>query len=291
MRPHDRCPRIGTAIPKPAYLVISLALFGLLLGNCAASLAATTLYVDPNGNDAWSGSLQQPNASGTDGPLASLAGARNAVRRLKDGRKLDSPVQVLFASGDYPITEPVAFTPLDCGTADAPIIYTAAPGAKPVIHGGRKITGFKPGPDGVWTAQVPDVASGKMELRATLDQRQAGDPGTRTRQVLLLHDKEDCQRNRSADGRAREPAEPGLWCPRSRYGAAAGNSQGAADRRAPGRLPFVGNRGPSCRGRRSGDACDRHHRPGRWPFFVGAQHNVITSKDITPHWMNRASGA
>lgn len=31
-----------------------------------------TLYVAPNGNDAWSGSLPEPNTARTDGPLATL---------------------------------------------------------------------------------------------------------------------------------------------------------------------------------------------------------------------------
>jgi len=41
------------------------------------------LYVSPVGNDAWSGKLASANAAKSDGPLASLAGARSAIRRLK----------------------------------------------------------------------------------------------------------------------------------------------------------------------------------------------------------------
>lgn len=35
------------------------------------------------------------------------------------------------------------------------------PGARPVFSGGRAITGWQRGADGVWTARVPDVAAGK----------------------------------------------------------------------------------------------------------------------------------
>ena len=60
-------------------------------------------YVAPNGDDRWSGSLPAANAAGTDGPLASPAAARDAVRRLKrrQGGRLRQPVTVLIRGGDY----------------------------------------------------------------------------------------------------------------------------------------------------------------------------------------------
>ena len=41
------------------------------------------LTVAPNGNDAWSGTRATPNRARTDGPLATLEGARDAIRKLK----------------------------------------------------------------------------------------------------------------------------------------------------------------------------------------------------------------
>jgi Abnormal spindle-like microcephaly-assoc'd, ASPM-SPD-2-Hydin len=40
---------------------------------------APTLYVAPNGNDAWSGTLVEPNLNSTDGPLATLDRARRGA--------------------------------------------------------------------------------------------------------------------------------------------------------------------------------------------------------------------
>ncbi len=137
-----------------------LALIAGLLLTCNA-LADTELFVAPDGNDAFSGKLAKPNAEKSDGPLASLAGARDAVRKLKAAGKLDGPVRVRFADGTYRITEPVVFAPEDSGTRKTPIVYEAAPGAKPVIDGGRAIGGFKKAEGGLWTAQVADVAAGK----------------------------------------------------------------------------------------------------------------------------------
>ena len=48
------------------------------------SLAAAELYVATDGKDAWSGRLATPNARQTDGPLATLARARDAVRAIRE---------------------------------------------------------------------------------------------------------------------------------------------------------------------------------------------------------------
>ncbi|NCP31697.1 MAG: DUF5123 domain-containing protein [Armatimonadetes bacterium] len=141
--------------------LITLALCLVLMGASLQAFADTTLHVAPEGNDQWSGSAARPNAGKTDGPLASLQGARDAVRRLKAGKELTEAVRVVVAAGTYQVGEPVVFSPEDSGTPKAPVLYEAAPGAKPLFTGGRKLTGFKPGNNGVWTAQVPDVAAGK----------------------------------------------------------------------------------------------------------------------------------
>jgi len=121
-------------------------------------------YVAPNGDEAWSGRLERPNADETDGPLASLKGARDAIRRLKAQGAPTTPVRVIVADGTYALTEPIVFTPEDSGTAKSSITYEAAPGARPVFTGGRRITGFKPGNDGIWSVHIPEVAAGKWRF-------------------------------------------------------------------------------------------------------------------------------
>ena len=59
-----------------------------LLGSMSATYAAdgpqpSILYIASRGNDAWSGRLAVPNAEKTDGPLATLPAARDAIRRLR----------------------------------------------------------------------------------------------------------------------------------------------------------------------------------------------------------------
>ncbi len=121
---------------------------------------AVNFYVSTEGSDRWSGNLAQPNAGNTDGPLASLAGARDAIRRLKSRGPLTEPVHVIVADGTYSLAEPLVLALQDSGTEECPISYEAATGAKPIFSGGRVIAGFKPGPNGLWQTHIPDVAAG-----------------------------------------------------------------------------------------------------------------------------------
>ena len=72
---------------------------------CTGVVSAETLYVSPQGRDTWSGTLAAPNAAKTDGPLASLVGARDAIRTLrtsgaiKAGGALKQTIRVIVAEG------------------------------------------------------------------------------------------------------------------------------------------------------------------------------------------------
>jgi len=74
-------------------------LFGIvLLALLAQSAAALNLYVSPKGSDGWSGCLTKPNSASTDGPLASLAGARDAIRKLITDKQ---GFHCMICYGDY----------------------------------------------------------------------------------------------------------------------------------------------------------------------------------------------
>jgi len=123
-----------------------------LQGVSQASSAEVVVHVAPTGDDAADGSRAKP--------VASLIGARDAVRRLRaDGKA--GPVRVVVADGTYRVTEPLVLSPEDGGSTEAPVRYEAAPGAKAAFSGGRRITGFRRGEKGLWVADVPDVAAGQ----------------------------------------------------------------------------------------------------------------------------------
>ncbi len=108
---------------------------------CCAGTHAADLYVAPEGNDAWSGKLAEPNADKTDGPFATLERARDAVRKLKTASRAE-PVTVYLRGGLYPLAQTLKLEAQDSGTADAPVVYRAYQNEKPVLIGGREITGF-----------------------------------------------------------------------------------------------------------------------------------------------------
>ncbi len=99
------------------------------------------------------------------GPWASLAGARDALRKLRAEGKLTGHATVLVAPGRYPLTEPVAFGPLDSHTT-----YAASSGtAETVFDGGRVLTGWTETTHAgrrAWTLQLPEVSSGQLNLRS-----------------------------------------------------------------------------------------------------------------------------
>jgi Right handed beta helix region len=123
---------------------------------------ALTIHVAPGGNDRWSGTLSRANDKATDGPLATLQGARDRIRVLRsEGKSPAGPITVMIAEGIYPLTNPLLFEPRDGGTAAAPVAYQAEPGASPVFDGGRAITGLIRRPDGFFSVKVADVAAGR----------------------------------------------------------------------------------------------------------------------------------
>ncbi len=133
----------------------------LAIGGHAADAAAAELFVAANGNDAWSGTLAEPNADQTDGPLASLSRARDQARSQKGA----GPVTILVRGGTYRLQQPLVLEPQDSGTPERPVVIAAYPGEKPVLSGGRRITGWKPGPGKLWQVELPEVRAGQWYFR------------------------------------------------------------------------------------------------------------------------------
>ncbi|MCF6283825.1 MAG: right-handed parallel beta-helix repeat-containing protein [Candidatus Hydrogenedentes bacterium] len=139
-------------------VLFALTIVGTLFIRADAQSEALQLHVASGGNDAWSGLLATPNSAGTDGPLATITGARDAIRK---GRAdvAGGGVEVNIHGGTYFVTEPVVFGPADSGSETAPITYRAASGEDAVIHSGRAITGWRK--EGTfWVADIPAVRDG-----------------------------------------------------------------------------------------------------------------------------------
>jgi parallel beta-helix repeat protein len=131
---------------------------------------AIVFYVSTDGNDRWSGRLSEPNDTKTDGPFASLQRARDAIRQLECRQvagELRRSVNVIIRGGTYYLNEPLMFLPDDSGTASCPVTFSAYKDEKPIISGGRRITGWR-NEDGkqLWLTELSDVKSGKWFFRS-----------------------------------------------------------------------------------------------------------------------------
>lgn len=140
-----------------------LGLAILLTSSIFAATDRIVFYVSPSGNDSWSGLLFEPNAQKTDGPLATLYEARNRIRGVKEKQgKLNTDVFVYLRDGTYFLTETFELEPEDSGNDNSRIIYEAFNNETPIVSGGIKIKNWKKLENGILTAQIPEVAAGKL---------------------------------------------------------------------------------------------------------------------------------
>ncbi len=126
----------------------------VLAAATTAAAQPVTLHVSPGGNDAWSGRLAKANAAKTDGPLASLLGARDAIRKLRAGGTAGAtpePVTVTIQGGTYRMAESFVLEP-----RDSFVTYQAAQGQRPVFSGGLVVAGWQKGEGQEWTVKRPE---------------------------------------------------------------------------------------------------------------------------------------
>jgi hypothetical protein len=113
-----------------------------------ASGQGTTIFVSPTGSAARSG--MRGNRM-----VRTIQQAQQLVRSLN--RHMHGNITVELAAGTYRLTGPLDFGARDSGTNGHDVVWTAAPGAHPVLSGAARITGWQPARTGgnVWEANVP----------------------------------------------------------------------------------------------------------------------------------------
>ncbi|MCE5327560.1 MAG: right-handed parallel beta-helix repeat-containing protein, partial [Planctomycetaceae bacterium] len=120
------------------------------------------IYLSPDGRDTWSGTLPQRNSDFTDGPLATLQAARDAVRKIRAAQPArKTPVIVMLRQGRHELDATLELDRPDSGTADSPTIYCPWPQEKVQISGGRVIDGWTIDARGWWQVRLPEVDQGK----------------------------------------------------------------------------------------------------------------------------------
>jgi hypothetical protein len=110
-------------------------------------------FIDPAGDDS--------NHGTEDSPLASLEGARDAIRAYREANPEDIPVTVWLADGKYFMTSPLRFDADDSGKGEYKVSYKAVNGATPVISGGMELSGWQYRGDGLWVVKVASELAGQ----------------------------------------------------------------------------------------------------------------------------------
>lgn len=124
--------------------------------------AYATLYVSPSGSD---------SNPGTEGaPFHTIERARTAVRSINAAMAGD--IVVYLREGLHTLTKTVSFDEQDSGMNGFQVFYAAYPGEKPVLSGGRAITGWTSAGNGLYRAPVGEMrfrqlyVSGRRAARA-----------------------------------------------------------------------------------------------------------------------------
>jgi hypothetical protein len=112
------------------------------------------MYLALNGKNHWSGALPEPNAEGTDGPLASFREVLLRVAARKAQGDIPAPFTVWLRGGRYLIDKPIRLGP----EHSAPVTFASYPGEEAVLEGGIRITRWTPATVNGCAAWVADVA-------------------------------------------------------------------------------------------------------------------------------------
>ncbi len=110
--------------------------------------SAAEFYVSPQGQDSNPGTRQAP--------WKTWQGARDGVRAFRNATPGEA-VTVYFTEGTYPLEAPVLLSAQDGGTAQAPVVYAALPGAKPVFTGSVVLKTWQQFKDYPWTGDPADL--------------------------------------------------------------------------------------------------------------------------------------
>ena len=128
-------------------LALSFAISAMLVFASASAAETADLTVSTHGDDAWSGTLAEPNADRSDGPLASVQRAVELVARLRrQDPQRNRPIIVVIRGGTQFLEQPIVLGPAVSGTEKSPTIFQAYGDEHPIFSGGRLITGWQVAP-------------------------------------------------------------------------------------------------------------------------------------------------
>lgn len=118
--------------------------------------AKVTIYVALTGHNRNSGTIRHP--------VRTLRRARNLVRAMNHA--MAGNIVVHLAAGTYRLTRPLMLWAADSGTNGKYVVYEGQQGARVIISGAVRITGWKrqSGGKNIWVAKVPGVLRNTRQL-------------------------------------------------------------------------------------------------------------------------------
>jgi parallel beta-helix repeat protein len=120
-------------------------------------LGAAEFTVAPAGRDDAPGTLEQP--------FATPERARDALRAMRAAGGARGPATVTLRGGVYPLARTLTLDAQDSGTAEAPVLWRAYPGERPLLSGGRVVTGFVSGEGPILRADLGAGGLGGVTFR------------------------------------------------------------------------------------------------------------------------------
>ena len=127
--------------------------------------ARATFFVATDGNDAWSGRLAVAERRADRRAVCHAGqGPRRAAGNRPQGANYPAgghgPRRKVFPRRDAGDRAPRTAAP-----REAPVVYTAYPGEKPILSGGRKVTGWQPYKGKSSVLRLPGTKGGKWKFR------------------------------------------------------------------------------------------------------------------------------
>jgi len=121
-----------------------------------AAAASSDIYVSPDGDNTHAGTKENP--------IRTLQHARDLARSR--GRVMQSNLTIHVGAGTYRLSEPLVLEPEDSGAGGHNLVFTAEPGARPVISGGVQVTGWKlsDAARNLWEAPAPAALKNTRQL-------------------------------------------------------------------------------------------------------------------------------
>ncbi len=113
---------------------------------------APVYYVSPYGDDSNEGTLHNP--------FATIERARQSVRAFLAGNTVNSDIYVYIRGGNYYLDNTIAFDEMDSGQNGVDVVYTNYPNEKPVLIGGRKISGWTLDSGNIYKVYLGEVDTG-----------------------------------------------------------------------------------------------------------------------------------